>query len=197
MKMHFYAAGFSIALLLFFESCASTAKFKGEGDLCGIVVDENNRPVKGYSISCHKNGMPNGNAITSESGLFVIQNLKCGKYIFDGRKIDCTDIKNLEVNFTDRKSILCCKVMSADGLFERVESLVLAGDFKSARGELKNLRYEGNSYVEKMIVVYKGWISAMEKDRKSALVDIRRMRRFRDAGIGDFAEKLEGLLDGV
>ena len=91
---------------------------------------------------------------------------------------------------------MCCKALTADGLFERVESLVMAGDFKQARRELKNLRYEGNSYVEKMIVVYKGWISAMEKDRKSALVDIKRMKRFREAGICKFAEELEGLLDG-
>ena len=196
MKAKLFAEWIFLGLLFFFQSCASTAKFKGEGDLCGIIVDEKNLPVSGYFISCQKNGMPSGNAITSESGLFIIQNLKCGKYVLDGKKINCTDIKNLEVNFRDRKSILCCKALTADGLFERVESLVMAGDFKQARRELKNLRYEGNTYVEKMIVVYKGWISAMEKDRKSALVDIKRMKRFREAGIGDFAEKLEGLLDG-
>ena len=37
-------------LSVFFISCKTMPRFKGEGDLCGLVVDENNEPVKDFLI---------------------------------------------------------------------------------------------------------------------------------------------------
>ena len=73
MKAKLFAEWIFLGLLFFFQSCASTAKFKGEGDLCGIIVDEKNLPVSGYFISCQKNGMPSGNAITRKAGFLLFK----------------------------------------------------------------------------------------------------------------------------
>jgi len=186
---------FNLSWLLFlcvsFSGCISTPKFKGERDFCGMVVDENNKPVSGYLVNCKKSGILCGSALTNESGIFVIQNLKSGKYVFEGRKNNCTDIKEVEVDFYDRNSILCCKVCTARGLFERVDKMISGEDYANARKELKFLRGEKNSYVEKMIIAYRGLISLYEKDRKSAEIDIKRLKKSKDKDFMSFAEKLE------
>ena len=33
---------------LYITSCATNPKFSGTGDLCGLVVDENNKPIKDF-----------------------------------------------------------------------------------------------------------------------------------------------------
>ena len=73
-----------MALGLLFFSCATKPAFNGCGDLCGLVVDENNYPVKDFIVYCEpsekgwslENGLPGKDiqpVLTNESGLFVFR----------------------------------------------------------------------------------------------------------------------------
>ena len=79
-----------VSLLIFFIcmflSCTSKPRFTGNADLCGLVVDEQNKPVKGFVIRafCGMSGMKS--AVTNENGIFVIENVPSGKIMISGEK---------------------------------------------------------------------------------------------------------------
>ena len=79
-------------LTFLFISCASKPGFNGEGDLCGLVIDENNRPVADFVVYSSNKDNPNQktSALTNSSGLFVFQNTKAGTYYISGEKKNYT-----------------------------------------------------------------------------------------------------------
>ena len=57
MKKQFFI--FALTCFIFVMlSCKSMPRFKGEGDLCGLVVDENNEPVRDFLIYCKNDVTP-------------------------------------------------------------------------------------------------------------------------------------------
>ena len=69
-----------ISVTVLFFSCASKPVFSGKGDLCGLVVDENSKPVKDFVIYCESKSAGKKLAevkpvLTNESGLFVFYDL--------------------------------------------------------------------------------------------------------------------------
>ena len=73
-------------LTLAFLSCKTIPRFKGQGDLCGLVVDENNEPVKDFLIYCKNEFEVTSTALTNETGMFVIHGVPSGIYKISGKK---------------------------------------------------------------------------------------------------------------
>lgn len=186
-----------LALFCFvFISCASKPRFKGSGDFCGMVVDENNQPVCEYLINCWRDGINFGSTLTNQSGIFVLQNIPSGKYIIEGQKENYSDIKNLKVDFCFRNKFLCCSVFSADGLFEKIKSLVKTEDYEAALSQLDTLRFKKDSYVEKICFCCQAWICVLKKDSKRTFAIMKKLRKSRDPELCKFADEMEVILNG-
>ena len=188
------ALSFILSFLLF--SCASNPRFKGSGDFCGMVVDEQNQPVNEYLINCRRDGVIFGSALTNQSGIFVIQNLPAGKYSLDGQKENYSDIKNLKVDFCFRDKFFCCSVFSPDGMFEHLKSLIKIEDYDTALKELELLRCRKDSCVAKICLCYQAWLYALKKDRKMTFLFLKKIRKSKDSDFDKFADKMEVLLNG-
>ena len=202
MKNHFASKGrlrlsviFSMivcsAIFSVFISCASKPKFTGCADLCGLVVDEKNRPVQDFLIYCRGSMGENHTALTNESGIFVIQNVPCGSYEISGQKTQFMELEKTEYSFFDRTKIFCCQVFSFDAAMDSVLNLMQRGENKQAEKVLNSVTYENNSAEEAVIQFYKFYLTDSNKDR---LKIIAKLRRLSVHGINDcsaFADTLE------
>ena len=197
-KKKFFPALFFLSWIFALVSCASSPKFHGNGDFCGMVVDEKNQPVSEYLITCSKagGGLCMGSTLTNQSGIFVIQNLSAGKYSLEGHKNNYTELRNLKVDFCFRDKFLCCSVLSADGLFERVNSLIKTGDFDGAKKQLELLCFQRGSQVSQVALCYEAFLYALKKDRRGLQSCLKRIRKTKLAELCKFADEVEELLNG-
>lgn len=133
---------------LFFISCASNPKtlFK-KGILCGLIVDENNKPVCEYGVSvstCNTQNL----YYTNEKGIFYVPEIETGKVWIEGEKNGYEKI-NEEIVFTATQKIYCWQVSSMENALKKVEKLLFCGDFENAEKQLASIK------VDKKSVFYK------------------------------------------
>lgn len=178
-----------------FVSCASNPRFRGNGDFCGMVVDEKNQPVNEYLINCWKDGVIFESALTNQSGIFVLQNIPSGKYSLSGQKENYSDIKNLKVDFCFRDKFLCCSVFTADGFFAHLQKLIKTEDFDMAVSELDLLRCKKGSYVSKLCLCYEAWLYVLKKEQKAALNLLKKIRKTGEKDFCSFADRMEEMLN--
>ena len=190
-----YMEGLFLLLIFMLTSCASNPRFKGNGDFCGMVVDEKNQPVKEYLINFWRDGIIFASALTNQSGIFVMQNIPAGKYSLCGQKENYLDIKNLKVDFCSRDKFLCCTVFTADGFFRHLDDLIKIEDYDAALKELENLRCKRGSYVSKMCLCYECWLYVLQNDLKESKNLLKKIRKCNEEEFSNFADKLEVLLN--
>ena len=105
-----------VALLL--VSCTST-KFDGNAVLTGKVCDTEGRPVKNYHISAGI-GI---SAITDMNGIFILRNMPSSSYILSGAGFGYISTE-LQVDFYDRKSIVCFQIERLEQLLPKIDELL-------------------------------------------------------------------------
>lgn len=192
-KIILYPLALAFSLVLF--SCASSPRFRGNGDFCGMIVDENNEPVNEYLVSCYKGGVVLGSALTNQSGIFAIQNIPAGKYTIEGQKEFYSDIKDLKVDFCFRDKFFCCTAFTTDGVFENVKRLIKLEDYDGALEQLRLLRCQRSSYVWKVRLCYESYVYALKKDTKAAANLLRRVRKLNESEFYSFASEVEEVLN--
>lgn len=152
-------AGFGLICLFFsLTACASKPKSGGRGDLCGFVIDENNRPVGDYVVSASRNKGIWNHTITNEEGLFVFPDAAFGNYSFRGSKNYYMKLQEVNCPFYDRGKIYCFQVNSIDRVLDEVEQMILCENFERAEGLLKQIAVTKKSSGEKIIEFYKEYI---------------------------------------
>lgn len=181
------------ATLLLFSSCRTLPKFKGEGDLCGLIVDENNTPVKEFVVYC-KNDFETNTALSDESGMFVIHGVSSDVYKISGQKKNYVKLENEEFLFTDRSKIFCCQVESIDGAFKTVEELLLRGEKKKAEALLDKLYYDKKTPQDAVVLVYRFFLSDKNGDKKRIVSSIRKLGKIEGVDYSEYADALEGLI---
>ena len=181
------------AALMLFSSCRTLPKFKGEGDLCGLIVDENNAPVKEFVVYC-KNDFETNTALTDESGMFVIHGVSSDVYKISGQKKNYVKLENEEFLFTDRSKIFCCQVESIDGAFKTVEELLLRGEKKKAEALLDKLYYDKKTPQDAVVLVYRFFLSDKNGDKKRIVSSIRKLGKIEGVDYSEYADALEGLI---
>ena len=181
------------ATLLLFSSCRTLPKFKGEGDLCGLIVDENNTPVKEFVVYC-KNDFETNTALTDESGMFVIHGVSSDVYKISGQKKNYVKLENEDFLFTDRSKIFCCQVESIDGAFKTVEELLLRGEKKKAEALLDKLYYDKKTPQDAVVHVYRFFLSDKNGDKKRIVSSIRKLGKIEGVDYSEYADALEGLI---
>lgn len=182
-----------VLILFFIISCRSLPKFNGQADLCGLLVDENNIPVKDFLIYC-KNDLEMKTALTDESGMFVIHGVDSGVYKISGQKKNYVRLEEREFLFTDRSKIFCCQVESIEGAFKSVEELIMRGEKKNAEGLLNQLYYDKKSPQEAVVLVYQFFLSEKSRDKKKLTSALRKIGKVEGVDYTQYADSLEDLI---
>ena len=175
----------------FFSACSTLPKFSGEADLCGLIVDENNSPVKDFIVFCRNDMETYRTALTDENGMFVVHDVTSGVYKISGRRKNFRKLDETEFLFTDRNRIFCCQIESIEGTFKSVEKLMLRGERKNAEELLDKICYDKKTPQEAVILVYKFFLTEKQKEKKKLIAALRKIGRIEDVDYSKYADSME------
>ena len=183
-----------LLVLFFLVSCKTIPKFKGEADLCGLIVDENNAPVKDFIIYC-KSDLETSTALTDENGMFSIHGATSGEYKISGIKKNFVKLENTQFLFFDRSKIFCCQVESIDGAFKTVEQLMVRGETKKAEELLDKLFYDKRSPQDAVVLTYRFFLTEKAREKRKITAAIRKIGKTEDVDYLKYADLLEDLIN--
>lgn len=163
-----------IASGLFFLACASKPGFDGRGDLCGLIIDENNKPVKDFIVYCSTSGNYIQPVLTNESGLFVFPSLHSGEYKISGEKNNYLRIEKVVYRFNNRTNILCLQTKSFKAALLKAEELLYLGQTKAAMDVLEKISCEKKSPQQKLVMFFKFFALETNKEKRTLLEKIKK-----------------------
>jgi len=163
-----------IASGLFFLACASKPDFDGRGDLCGLIIDENNKPVKDFIVYCSSSGNYIQPVLTNESGLFVFPSLHSGEYKISGEKNNYLRIEKVVYRFNNRTNILCLQTKSFKAALLKAEELLYLGQTKAAMDVLEKISCEKKSPQQKLVMFFKFFALETNKEKRTLLENIKK-----------------------
>lgn len=175
-------------------SCASKKGFSGGSELCGVVLDEKNRGVADYVVTCSRNGIGTFTAVTGENGMFVFSNMKCGRYEVTGEKIGYGKIVGDEFNFNSRGKILCCKVNSLEGVLMAVENQIKCKNYVVAKKLLQDVSFEKGTPMEATVLFYMGYVDVKLGDYKACESKIKKIKKICNNEFSESVCALEELM---
>ena len=144
-----------LCLLFLFFSCASKPGFEGYGDLCGMIIDENNRPVKNFIVYYSKEPAIHKSTATNESGIFVFHRVPSGKAVISGEKKNYTKLEKTEYQFYRRSDIICFQIMSLKKSVDEIEALAERGEIQAALELLEQISCEKKTDEWKLLSAYR------------------------------------------
>lgn len=125
-------------LCVSFVSCASNPKTVFQtGDFCGLIVDENNRPIKEFILEVN-NQFKGGTYVTNNNGIFVVPSMETGKIFIKGKKKGYT-ILNEEVNFLADQNLFCWQIKSMSGVLDDILVYVRTEQYRKALEHLQTV----------------------------------------------------------
>lgn len=148
-------------ILFLLSACATKPRFEGYGDLCGMVIDENNRPVKNFIVYYSREPANHKSAVTNESGIFVFHGVPSGRSVLSGEKKNYTKLEKTDYQFYRRSDIICFQVMSLKNAVEEVESLAERGETKAALELLESISCEKKSDEWVLLDAYKKYLEEL------------------------------------
>ena len=149
-KMNFILVVFAIALLLL-TGCASKPGFEGKGDLVGMIIDENNKPVRDFVVFCSSGTKP---VVTNESGIFAFYDVPSGEYFLSGEKEGYLRLENVSYNFDDRSKFIVMQTKSFKAAVLNAEELIRLGQAEDARNVLGGICCQPGSSEELFFTEY-------------------------------------------
>ncbi|MCF0242880.1 MAG: carboxypeptidase regulatory-like domain-containing protein [Treponema sp.] len=148
-----------VLIIPFFISCAST-QLSEKGNLVGLVVDENNKPVDEYVLHLETEKGKRFSAMTSVDGIFVIENLSRGNHRIEGNK-DLYEKLNQELIFNDYSKVFCFEVLTADGIFNKANKKIKEGNISEADVLISKLQCNTSETVGEVLKFYKEKLNEM------------------------------------
>ena len=188
LKVFFVVVGIG-----FFVGCASKPKFQGKSEMCGVVVDENNIPVADFVITCKKDGVSNV-AVTNESGIFVFNDMRGGKYSICGEKPGYARLAEQTFEFISREKIICCKVNSIDGAFNAIDKQISCQKYENALELLDEICFEKDSAAEATVLFYMAYVYSKCEEMKKSMQCIKRLNKLSCVDFGEEICELEELV---
>jgi len=181
-----------------FISCASKPKFEGKGDLCGLVLDENNSPVKDFVIYCKPasnnlaaSAMIIKPVITNESGIFIFYDLPSGQYKISGEKINYLKLENVNYKFNDRTKILCLQTKGFRAVLMKAEEYLRLRQKEAASQILENFVCEQKSKEERIIYAYLFFAQESKRQKKKMIKRIKKENLEESDFFKNYITKLE------
>ena len=187
----------AIMWIILFAACASKPGFEGSGDLCGLVLDENNQPVKDFVIYCKSASKILVNirpVITNESGLFVFYDLPSGEYFLSGNKTNYLTISEVPYQFYDRTRIICLQTKSYKTAVLSAEELIRLGQKKDAEKILDSISCETGSREEGLLRLYQFYVEDKEEDKKKIISELKMNEKNNSDFIKSYSLRLEEVL---
>lgn len=151
-----------LVIFILVTGCASNPK-NDSVDIVGLIVDENNLPVKDFVVHCESDTFGTQIALTNESGLFVFSKQRKGNYYISGEKNGFAILEAKKYKAESNNKIFCCQVLSCESVFENVLKKFKCHDYEGGRSLLNDIYSEENSYEDKVISFYKNY--AIQKIR--------------------------------
>lgn len=185
-------------LLELFCTCASKPGFQGNGDLCGLVIDENNNPVKDFIVYCksaEKRSQVIKPVMTNESGLFVFYDIPSGSYLLTGEKTNYLRLNEIAYNFYDRSKIFCIQTKTLQGSVKAAVELLHLGEKKEAAMLLDSICLQKNSIEELIVSSYKFFTIDSYDERKKLALALKNKAEQGPEFINVFSKKILEVLE--
>ena len=180
MKRTKFIAGIGLRLnilflLLFFNSCASKPKFCGNGNLCGLIVDERNRPVCDAVVHCWKNSVCLQTVMTNSNGVFTFFDLPSGAYEISAEKKDYACLDKTSYRFADSDNLFCCQMNTIDFVLECAEKQLICGNIKQMNAILDSLNVSKFDYDKSAVDFYRACGQYVSGDLRSAKKTVKKI----------------------
>lgn len=153
--------------ILFLSSCATQKNCIETNNFCGIIVDENNKPVKDFMIICYKNAFNKKIAYTNSNGIFILPEMSVGDYIITGKKENYGKIENKKVFFNGNSYIFCCQVQSITKLLEQTKESIRQKNYDKALEIINATEVCENELNSLLVLLYKTYLYIKLKDWES------------------------------
>ncbi len=118
--------------------CRSTITGSGDSSLVILVIDENNRAVKDFSVVL-ENASLYGSGTTNSQGICSFTGIDKKDYFLSGYKNGFTRLTDIPVKLEKNGDILCFSILSEACVFEKVLSLYEKNKFTEGLSLLRTL----------------------------------------------------------
>ncbi len=139
-------------------SCKSLPQTAAEGDLPGLVIDENNQPLENFVLKLEKLGQEEKEVISNERGLFIVSDMSFGKWKLYGVKEGYSVYREEDFMFLDKSKILCIQVNSADLILDKVEKQIIAENPSEAESLLSEIYLARSKVLKELVSRYRNLI---------------------------------------
>lgn len=177
---------------MFVTGCLSKPKFEGYGDLCGLVVDENNRPVSDFIVSCSVIKRP---VVTNESGLFVFYSLPSGEYTLSGKKLNYLQLKDVHYKFNDRSKILVLQTKSFSAAILSAQEDLRLGQKESAKQLLDDIYYAPGSQEDSYIRMVRFYTLPDKRNQQKYYAKLKRKINVDETFFNEYIKKMEEVIE--
>ena len=177
-----------ILFVCLISACATKPKFSGNADLCGLIVDENNRPIKDFIIRAFCGMSSIKSAVTNENGIFVIENVPSGKITISGEKKNYSKISNVNYLFINRSDIFCYQAKSVKAVIKHVDELIMRDEIETACNLLDTVICDKKTMEWGLVQSYKFFLTNSKHKKKEILSSLK------ESAVSEYIKSLEVFL---
>lgn len=154
---------FILIMFMLVTGCASKPK-SNSVELVGMIIDENNLPVKDFIVHCETDTFGTQIALTNENGLFVFPKQKKGKCFISGEKNGYAIMEPKKYKVGNNNKIFCCQISSCESVLGKVLQKFKCSDYEGGMNLLNDIYCEENSYENKVVSFYKKYSAEKNKN---------------------------------
>ena len=184
-----------IGFMIFFTGCVSKPHFSGKGDMCGMILDENNKPISDFIIYCNSGPLFFGAASTNAEGIFVFHDVSAGEYSLYGEKNGFVKMKKTGYFFNDRTKLFCCQLISASTAFCKIDKYLKNGEIENAAELVEKICFEKDSVLASVVISYQIYLLSFDtnknKNKKKIEKFIKRLRELKSIDCKNYADEME------
>lgn len=151
--------GMILFLVFIFCGCVSKRNCIKENDFCGMIVDENNRPVSDFVVSIKNELNITETAITNKSGLFMFPDIKSGFYFISGERENYVKLENKKYFFNGNPDLFCSQIISFEEAINKIESYIKVNNFQKADELLNKVVINENKCCRALFIIYKAYLN--------------------------------------
>lgn len=149
---------------IFLAGCVSQPNCIKTGNFCGMIIDENNKPVNNYLIICNSSSLEKKKAYTNRSGIFVIPDMSIGEYELSGQKVNYSLINKKIINFNGSNEIFCCQVLSLEKIINQTNIYIKNKDFEKALECLSSISPNDKELNSLLILLYQSLVNLKQRN---------------------------------